>query len=93
VSIIGEIYQSAQGVVNWLGPETADTAVGIEALSYLFRNEDITIRPPWKIFTPEKLCAGLNDILKRDYFERIWVVQENALAVKVTIQVGNRAIT
>jgi len=93
VSIMGDIYKCARGVVNWLGPDTADTAVGIEALSYLFGKEDITIRPPWEKFTPEKLCAGLNDILKRDYFQRIWVVQENALAVKVTIQVGNQTVT
>ena len=93
VSVMGEIYKCARGVVNWLGPETADTAVGIEALSYLFGTEDLAMMPPWKTFTPKKLYAGLNDILKRDYFERIWVVQENALAVKITLQVGNRAIT
>jgi hypothetical protein len=93
VSIMGDIYKCARGVVNWLGVETPDTAVGMRALSYLFGNEDIAITPPWEIFKPEKLSAGLNDILKRDYFERMWVVQENALAAKITIQVGNQTIT
>lgn len=92
VSIMGDIYKCARGVVNWLGVETTDTAVGMDVLSYLFGNEDLTAGRPWETFKPEKLCAGLNDILNRDYFERMWVVQENALAAKITLQVGNRTI-
>jgi hypothetical protein len=64
VSIMGDIYKCARGVVNWLGVETADTAVGIKALSHLFGNEDIANMPPWEIFQPEKLSAGLTTYLK-----------------------------
>jgi hypothetical protein len=39
------------------------------------------------------LRAGLQDILKRDYFKRIWVVQENALASMITLQIGSATLT
>ena len=92
VSIMGEIYQCARRVVNWLGEESAETRIGMKALSYLFGDEDIIATPPSQKFSPKELCAGLNDILTRDYFGRMWVVQENALAAKITIQVGDQTL-
>ncbi|KAF1976572.1 hypothetical protein BU23DRAFT_455614, partial [Bimuria novae-zelandiae CBS 107.79] len=37
---------------------------------------------------PSLIPTALNDILQREYFRWIWVVQENALAAKNTLQVG-----
>jgi Heterokaryon incompatibility protein (HET) len=71
LSIMGDIYKCAQQVVNWLGPATPNTALGMEVLAFLFGDEDITSGPPWENHKASLLRAGLDDILKRDYFQRI----------------------
>ena len=38
-------------------------------------------------------CEGLEDIMHRDYFSRIWVVQEAALAREVNMQVGREKLS
>lgn len=90
VSIMGDIYGSALCVVNWLGPEGVNTARGMKALRFLFGDEDLTV--PWLGHKSKLWRAGLNDILERDYWKRIWVVQENALASRVTLQVGSEVL-
>jgi hypothetical protein len=93
VSLMGDIYTCAVQVVNWLGPSTPNTALGLKILAYLFGDKDISSGPPWENYKASFLCAGLQDILKRDYFERIWVVQENALASMITLQIGSATLT
>lgn len=93
VALMGDIYTCANHVVNWLGPSTQNTALGLEILAFLFGDKDISSRPPWERYKPSVFRAGLQDILKRDYFERIWVVQENALASMITLQIGSATLT
>jgi hypothetical protein len=93
VSLMGDIYTCAVQVVNWLGPSTPNTALGLKILAYLFGDKDISSGPPWENYKASFLCAGLQDILKRDYFERIWVVQENALASMISLQIGSATLT
>jgi len=93
VLIIGDIYSSAQQVINWLGPATSNTALGMRALAFLFGDEDITFAPPWDSHPARQPRAAFHDILKRGYFERMWVIQENALASKITLQDGNHTLT
>jgi hypothetical protein len=93
VSLMGDIYSSAVHVVNWLGPATQNTALGMKTLEFLLGEEDVTVKPPWEKHRSSLIHAGLNDILKRNYFQRIWVVQENALASKLTLQAGFETVT
>ncbi|KAH7377442.1 heterokaryon incompatibility protein-domain-containing protein [Cadophora sp. MPI-SDFR-AT-0126] len=93
VSLMGDIYTCANHVVNWLGPPTSNTVLGLEILAYLFGDEDISSNPPWKKYRASQVRAGLNDILERNYFKRMWVVQENALASKITLQLGSATLT
>ena len=92
VSFMGDIYACATRVVNWLGPSTPNTALGLEILAYLFGDKDMSSEPPWENHKSALLRAGLQDILKRDYFGRIWVVQENALASMIILQVGSATL-
>ncbi len=93
VLLMGDIYACAENVVNWLGPSTPNTALGLKILAFLFGDKDISCGTPWKKYKPSLIRAGLRDILKRGYFERIWVVQENALASRITLQVGSATLT
>lgn len=90
---MSDIYKCAKNVVNWLGPETSNTAIGIEILEFLFSAADITFLPSWERYRAQVVRNGLNEILKRDYFQRIWVVQENALALEIILQAGSRMLT
>jgi hypothetical protein len=36
VSMMGDIYKCARRVINWLGPSTPDTALGMKVLAFLF---------------------------------------------------------
>jgi hypothetical protein len=93
VSIMGDIYTCASHVANWLSPSTSHTALGMEILPFIFGEKDIIASPPWEKRVASHIRNGLNDILKREYFERAWVIQEDALASKVTMQAKNEKVT
>jgi hypothetical protein len=93
VSEMGDTYSRAASVINWLGLPTKHTALGLKFLEYLLGEQDMSVKPLWEMYHPTLIRAGLNDILKRDYFERIWVVQENALASKIILQIGYQTVT
>ncbi|KAF2423796.1 HET-domain-containing protein [Tothia fuscella] len=101
VSIMGDIYTKADHVISWLGPATPKSALGMDVLKFLFGELDITSQALWVnraegfkslLRQPEQrshmIRDALNDILSREYFRRIWIVQENALASSMTLQVG-----
>jgi len=48
---------------------------------------------PWIHYPARRIRAALNDILSRGYFERIWIVQENALASKITMKIDEHELT
>lgn len=93
VAMMGDIYTSACNVINWLGPSTSSSTFGLEFLSLLFGDVDLATDPPWTRYKPSKIRNGLKDILDREYFKRVWTVQENALASKITLKVGLSEMT
>ncbi|KAH7303871.1 heterokaryon incompatibility protein-domain-containing protein [Stachybotrys elegans] len=73
---MGQIYESADSVVIWLGLETQDSPVGMEILRY-FVNEPRPLHcPPWQTNPPSLAYQGLQDVFNRPWFQRMWVVQE-----------------
>ena len=76
----------------WLGQPTVHTPFGLEILSFLAGDEPFSNRVPWQCRSPELLCEGLKDVLRRDYFRRVWVVQEIALAREVHLCIGSHQI-
>ena len=67
----------------------AASQLGIEILSFLAGNEELTKGGPWERNSPDNVIAALNDIVERPYFQRIWVVQEGALARIIDVHVGH----
>ena len=92
ITLMGEIYRKATVVIMWLGQSTVHTPFGLEILSFLTGDEPFDNNVPWKCRSPELLCEGLKDVLHRDYFNRVWVVQEIALARRVQLCIGNHQI-
>ncbi|KAI1142446.1 heterokaryon incompatibility protein-domain-containing protein [Hypoxylon sp. FL0543] len=94
LQLMADIYRGCKSVLVWLGIPTAHSALGMEFLSYL-ANSNIQIdsdSAPWNHFSPAESRAALQDILGRPYFQRLWVVQEAALAPRVVMQVGQLSL-
>jgi hypothetical protein len=93
VRMMGDVYRQAQKVIVWLGMPTPASELGMKTLSSLAGNEDLTKGNPWEAHAPENVAAAISDILERPYFERIWVVQEAALARKTDLRVGHLLVS
>ncbi|KAK0929066.1 hypothetical protein LTS16_001935 [Friedmanniomyces endolithicus] len=94
VAIMLDIYSAATSVFAWLGPETQSTAVGMLVLKHLLEvNPGAGGRTPWELLPADLLVAGVADIAQRDYFKRMWVVQEAAVAAEVVLACGSHSIS
>ncbi|KAK1060488.1 hypothetical protein LTR12_000431 [Friedmanniomyces endolithicus] len=94
VAIMLDIYSAATSVFAWLGPETKSTAVGMLVLKHLLEvKPGAGGRAPWELLPADLLVAGVADIAQRDYFNRMWVVQEAAVAAEVVLACGSHSIS
>ena len=88
---VGRIYKLAQNVIAWLGDESLESTRLMKTLeNYGFR--DTSNRED-----PGRLCFGyitdeINSLLRRPWFQRIWVRQEIALAQRVSVHCGGYSI-
>ncbi|KIW89808.1 uncharacterized protein Z519_09237 [Cladophialophora bantiana CBS 173.52] len=88
VQLMPLIYEKASNVVIWLGEATHDSVVGIQILKYFASSQEPSESPPWMTEPPQLVYRGLENIMNRDWFRRIWVVQEAALSRIATIVCG-----
>jgi len=88
-----DTYQSAHCVYTWLGPSTERTAAGMMALESIWKGREGDGEPAWASMPPDVIGPGLEDILTRPYFERMWVVQETAIAREVILTCGAYSVT
>lgn len=94
VQLMAEIYSRCTSVIVWLGMPGANSELGLDILSFL-SHSDKRIGgggAPWDHLPSEEVRTGLQDILQRTYFTRLWVVQEAALARRIQMHVGNTSI-
>lgn len=89
VPLMTRIYQQAETVHSWLGEETPLSPIGMEILSFLATDQPFDDGSPWNRLIARQVADGLEDILERSYFKRMWVVQEAALGRRIKMQVGN----
>ena len=70
VALMKSVYSTAKNVVIWLGPAGKHSNFCMDSMSTgVLDNADAT-----------KFCIALEELLKRDWFFRIWVVQELVLS-------------
>ena len=74
VQMMGEIYAHANPVLIWLGEATDESNEAFDLMSATEAEEDITDEAGRRIFS---LCF---ELVKREWFTRLWTVQELALA-------------
>jgi hypothetical protein len=89
VSIMGKIYQLASEVIVWLGPEKDDSKVAINFIKAQMRSTARSFLPD--LSTNTKHMAQLQmilELMKRDYWQRAWIIQEVFQARIITIHCG-----
>lgn len=84
VNMMGEIYSNAHFVVSWLGPGTAETRCAIEAIA----KYETAPEESGKSDVLAQNRHHIASLLKRSYFERMWIVQEFVLAREVFMVCG-----
>jgi hypothetical protein len=92
VNLMSKIYADAPKVFSWLGQATPHSPTGMDILSYLAGHDTFDHESPWERMPDNAMIQGLEDILGRDYFSRVWVVQEAALSGHVRMQVGDLSV-
>jgi len=76
VAKMGLIYENANSVLIWLGLATLNSRIGMDILRYFATEKRPQFPPVWQTYPQSLVCQGLQDVMNRSWFERMWVVQE-----------------
>lgn len=87
------IYAKAERVHVWLGPSNESSGIGMMFLQQLCHPEQNNGEFAWKNLPPDMIRAGIEDIARRPWFHRIWVVQEAAVAKGIVMSCGGHQIS
>jgi hypothetical protein len=84
---MSDIYQSAKEVVVWLGEPSNDLELAFDILGGKTRIELNSN------FDFEKLNRSTTAFCDRDYWNRLWIVQEMLLARRVSYWCGQKVVS
>jgi len=90
---MSDIYSFASSVVSWLGLDSRHSASTIDFLRNLSmaaaeRTSEETMLPK----CPKDKRKAIRKLLKRQYWKRVWIVQEVVLARDILIMCGSASI-
>ncbi|OCK73685.1 HET-domain-containing protein, partial [Lepidopterella palustris CBS 459.81] len=89
IGLMAEIYAKASCVIVWLG-DAEDDGDPLEAIRLI--GEKSTERSVAELSTAELTQQKIPQLLKRRWFQRIWVLQEVAAARHILIKCGSTEI-
>lgn len=78
---MGTIFSRAAKVIAWLGPAAEDSDNAMQALETMCESDDVDMNGP-----------ALVRLLERQYWERVWIIQELAKASSVEVWCGTQVI-
>lgn len=94
VRLMTQIYQRAKSVAIWLGPRSDDSDLGMELIEKVSSGakmpRKITRRTPAPF--SEQHFAAVVALFDRDYWHRLWVVQEVFNAQTINVHCGPAAL-
>jgi hypothetical protein len=88
VGMMLDIYQRATLVNVWLGPSKGESSYGMQVLSFLSRKDHVD-QAPWVLMPEQAFDTGFQEIISREWFSRMWVVQEAAVSKKAVMMCGD----
>jgi hypothetical protein len=95
VAKMRDIYQRALKVVVWLGAESEDSNTAFQFLAEASLNKseiEHWVRRQWKGLVHRKHWLAIYRLLSRNYWNRIWIVQEIFFAQCPMVRCGFRCI-
>ncbi|KAI1123638.1 HET-domain-containing protein [Nemania abortiva] len=96
VSMMDKIYQRAVGVLVWLGKEDENTGVAIKVMKSLARVSPALTKTPRRDLEIQDVCPQdlfqYAAFLQRQWFTRMWVIQESFFSAATTVFCGKREI-
>ena len=92
VARMDSIYRSASRVIVWLGLEDPECNQALSELRGLAANVHLSKIYPHSYEKIRSRIRPLVSLLSRNWFSRVWVVQEVALAREVVVQLGKRTV-
>jgi hypothetical protein len=91
VQLMTSIYSTAKSVAIWLGPEEDDSALAIDLLQDVADQagspENVSCLISSRVGKPD--LDALVSLFERDYWRRLWVVQEIFNATSITVYCGS----
>ncbi|KAF4628981.1 hypothetical protein G7Y89_g9168 [Cudoniella acicularis] len=89
VAQMGRIYKSASEVVVWLGLPDADSSLAFGVLADPSRWNELFIQQPTIQVNRSRMLSAIYTLFTRDYWKRLWIIQEILLASKLLAYCGN----
>jgi hypothetical protein len=90
VQMMKAIFSKADSVLAWIGPSSDHSGAAIEFIS-LFANPSVDANMLLEHAESEgaQLQNSVHDLFRRDYWGRVWIVQELASARTVQVRCGH----
>ena len=85
IMLMGSIYKRSRRVIAWIGQEDHTTAQTFN----LLRRTPVGIVTSLPSKDTEVMITGLQALCSREYWQRVWILQELTLARQVVICCGN----
>ncbi len=103
VQLMTEIFHSASAVIAWVGEPSTDSSLAMGLIKCLaetiqdLKRLDQSISPESLRHSPScqypsPSWKALGDLLRRPWFQRVWVVQENAVASQALLYHSGKRI-
>ncbi|KAG9239390.1 heterokaryon incompatibility protein-domain-containing protein [Amylocarpus encephaloides] len=86
------VYQRARRINMWLGPENDDSIIAFDLIWDLYNDPDSLV-PLARDPRNKNAFKSLVNLFEREYWKRIWVVQEVLNARKIAVYCGADAIS
>lgn len=84
VAMMSKIYREADEVAVWLGPGDDETDAAMLSLADVKTGDSTSSNPSNPVFKP---------LFNRNYFTRVWIIQEVILAKYAKVYCGNKSLT
>ncbi|CAK4032404.1 Hypothetical predicted protein [Lecanosticta acicola] len=82
VNLMANVYERAHGVIAWIGRESASSTLALRTMSSIgehvqadWETPDVRVLHP-RSGLPAKQLNAVLELLRRPYFQRLWVYQE-----------------
>ena len=90
IRIMKSIFEGAESVIAWIGPTSHDSDIAMEYIDKFALSTPLSSALHATSERPESLIQNsVQDLFRRPYWERVWIIQELASARRCRVQCGH----